>query len=583
MRYTLFLLLLFVFSACNKHISEISIYSNLQEGDSISVALYSKIEDRYTTVNGATVTSKDIANGRVDISLPDTLIRNIPALAFTIHTCSDTILAISSIRLGDYVTFYPQDIMRTLWWQYGLMFEIDSKSNTIKSRVRKDIPGGFPVGIEAMYHHRPIGFQLFFRIFLIVALLILVFILYKQASTQRLLLFTIALFLASLPLKIDYTNYVMGAMIIAMLIAFIYNKSRRFVWHPIFYVLCAMYLMNVIGLIYTEDLKMGLRRLDTNITLIFFPVIFSMTQVSQKNVRLILRFFMWSVMAFCAFGLLSYAAFVKEFTYDMIFTESKIYAPLMMMWPVHPHPSYLSTIVLMAVPVALFLRFQNEKHITVPEMLLGILLPIIFTVLTGARVGIVLTPVLLGLGYLFYCRFKPLVKYGLVVLGIAVVGLLVFKYPNTDERFSDPIRVDLRRTAISAIKEKPVFGWGTGYVLPLIQSEERAHSLGIETPYDLNSLHNQYLEEMTQFGIPGILILLTLFGWMLWLGLRQTDYLLLSLLVIYMVFCCTETALSIAKGVVTFSFWISFLLTNSPATKLSDNNMCNKSNTNFII
>ena len=418
------------------------------------------------------------------------------------------------------------------------------------------------VDLKIFYCSSPIGIQLFLRLSLLATILILIFILCKQAPIQRFILFSIALFLASLSLKIDYTNYTMGIMTFTMLIAFIYNKSCYFKWQPIFYILCAMYLIIIIGLAYTEDFNIGIKRLDTTIVLILFPVVFSMILFLKKNVILLLRFFVWAAIAFCTFGLLSYFTIVPEFTWNMVFKDSKLYSPLLMMWPAHPHPSYLSTILLMAVPVALYLRYQDEKQITMIEMLLGVLLPIVFTILSGARVGMMIVPALLILGYLFYCKFKPALKWGLVVAGIAVVGVMFHFFPTTDDRFVDPIRVDLRKTAISAIKEKPVFGWGTGSAKLLIHSEERAHHLGIETPHQFNQFHNQYLEDMVQFGVFGILILLVLFGWLLWIGIHEKNYVLLSLFVIYVLFCWTETVLFVAKGVMPFTFWLCFLIAN---------------------
>ena len=196
------------------------------------------------------------------------------------------------------------------------------------------------------------------------------------------------------------------------------------------------------------------------------------------------------------------------------------------------------------------------------EALLGVLLPIVFTVLGGARVGMVIAPVLLVLGYLFYCKFSLALKLGLVVAGLISGGILLYIFPKVDDLSVDPIRADLRKTAISAIKEKPVFGWGTGYSKSLIQSKERAHGLGIEKPYDFNQFHNQYLEDMVQFGIPGIFILMVLFCWMLWVGIRGKNFLLLSLFVIYALFCWTESVLYVSKGVLPFVFWLCFLMSN---------------------
>jgi len=280
----------------------------------------------------------------------------------------------------------------------------------------------------------------------------------------------------------------------------------------------------------------------------------------------------WSVIAFCTFGLLSYATIVPEFTWNMVFRDSKLYAPLLMMWPAHPHPSYLSTILLMTVPITLYLRYETQienrkSKIKNIELLLGVLLPIVFTMLAGARVGMMIVPVLLLLSYLFYCKFKPVLKWGLLVLVMIAGGILLQLFPNADDRFNDTPRVDLRKTAISAIKEKPVFGWGTGSSKSLIHSEERAHSLGIEAPYDFNQFHNQYLEDMVQFGILGILLILVLFGWILWVGIHEKNYLLLSLFVIYAIFCWTESVLYVSKGVVPFCFWLCFLMSNRLSMK----------------
>ena len=507
---------------------------------------------------------------------------------------------IEQFYIKDIVKLDAKNILNEITtWKNNVNIDLykDNMSEITLLSRKSNVNNEFFVTLSApsFYKYQPISFQLFFRLSLLATFLILILIFLKQVPIQRFLLFTIALFLASIPLKMNYTDYPMGFMVLSIVIAFIYNKPLRFIWQPIFYVLCAIYLLNVIGLSYTGDLKTGLKRLDTTVVLLLFPVVFSMIQFTKENMILLLRFFVWSVIAFCVFGLLSYATIVPEFTWNMAFKDSKMYAPLLMMWPAHPHPSFLSTILLMAVPVALYLRYDSSFkfqvssfkfqvclrrslrssgltslkaspfQFTVIETLLGVLLPIVFTILCGARVGMVIAPVLLGLGYLFYCKFRPVLKCGLVVAGIVASCILLHLYPKADDRFVDSIRVDLRKTAVSAIKEKPVFGWGTGSAKQLIHSEERAHSLGIEVPYDFNQFHNQYLEDWVQFGIPGILILLVLFGWMLWVGIHEKNYLLLSLLAIYMLFCWTEAALFVAKGVLPFTFWLCLLMANRNA------------------
>ncbi|GHT78477.1 hypothetical protein FACS189464_1970 [Bacteroidia bacterium] len=301
------------------------------------------------------------------------------------------------------------------------------------------------------------------------------------------------------------------------------------------------------------------------IPLLAFPLIFSVVHFSEENVMLLLRFFVWVAIVFCGFGFLSYAAIVPGLGLDMV-VQAKIYAPLLLMWPSHWHPSYVSVILLMAVPISLSLPLRRGGCYFGEWLfrILGVAFPVVFTVLAGARVGMVVIPFLLALAYLFYCRFKPVLKWGLVVAGLTVAVCIYHRYPQADDRFDDPIRKDLRTLAIDAIKEKPIFGWGTGSSKALIQSEERVQRLGTGS-YTFNGFHNQYLDEVAQFGIPGALVLLALFGWLLYLAVRRKDFLLLSLLVIYLLFCWTETPFGNFKGVVPFAFWVCFLVATQRA------------------
>jgi O-antigen ligase len=384
-------------------------------------------------------------------------------------------------------------------------------------------------------------------------------------------LLSIALFLATFPLQINYNTWAMVVMLAAMLTAFILHKPRMFRWQPVFGALCALYLINITGLLFADNLYAGVKRLDSPaIPLLAFPLLFSMVHFSTENVVLLLRFFVWMVIVFCGFGFLSYATIVPGLSLDMI-QNSKSYAPLLLMWPAHWHPSYVSLTLLMAVPISLSLphpfrgwgvRYFGEWLFRI----LGVSFPVIFTVLSGARVSMVAIPFLFALAYLFYCQFKPVLKWSLAGAGIIAAVYIYHRFPQMDDRFEDPIRKDLRTLAIDAIKEKPIFGWGTGSVEALIQSEERVQRLGTGS-YAFHGFHNQYLEEVAQFGIPGALVLLVLFGWLLYLGVRKKDFLLLAFLIIYLLFCWTETPFDNFKGVVPFAFWVCLLVATQEERK----------------
>ena len=98
----IFLILFYALSSCSDRLSEISISSNLQEGDSISVAFHFFSEQWNDIYIGAAVTSADALHGRVDVPFADSIVFKAKAMSVVIHFCSDSVLTISSIRLKNY-------------------------------------------------------------------------------------------------------------------------------------------------------------------------------------------------------------------------------------------------------------------------------------------------------------------------------------------------------------------------------------------------------------------------------------------------------------------------------------------------
>ncbi len=549
---------IFLFTSCN-HFSTISICSNLQEGDSISVAMFLKNENQYVPVNKAIVTREDVKRNIITLTIPGEDLRQTQALAFTVQCYSDSVFTLSSIILKNFGIIYPKDIQNTLWWQEGLNFEYDPINKILTSSIKKRIPSTFPVGFSLFYHSRPIGLQFFLRLSFLASLIILLFFFTKQTPTQRFLLFTIALFLTSLPLKMDWSNWTLGLMGLISIVTFIANKERKFRWQPIYWIPMTIYALYLLGCLYAEYKDDAYRELDSSVSLIIFPILFSIICLTKENIALLLRFFIRAIMIFCIFGLLSYATIIPDFNWDIAFRDGKLYAPLLLMWPAFPHPSITAMILAMAAPIAIYLRY-HEKNISSIEMLLCLLLMIIFPMLTGARVAMIIVPIIIGLGFLIYGKIKPVFKW--VMIGIAIAGCVfaLHRYPELKTKFSDPIREQLRASAIDGIKQKPWFGWGTGGMQQVNGSAETAVRLGYETALPPGHSHNMFLDMAVQFGIPGILLILGLFGGCLFLAFKYKDFLLLSFVIIYLIFMMVESPFATVKGIQPFMFWFCFLI-----------------------
>jgi len=402
------------------------------------------------------------------------------------------------------------------------------------------------------------------QILFFVAVLALLGVLVRQVREQYLPVIALAFVIACLPFNdVPYLIIGMLTMSVLIVLAFIINKSRRFTWHPMFYAIVVMYLLKIMGVINVGYLDFPTQRFDTAIPMLLFPILFSMVQLSKRNVILVLRFFLWIVIAVCVYGLLSYAITVYNFSLKAALLDGKSYSRFFIVWPITWQPSALSIMMLMALPVSFYLRYHDGKQITLVEMLLAVSLPILVTFMVGARIGVAVFPVLLGLSYLFYCKFKPIFKWSLVAIGAVAMSVTVLSLPSDiRERYSDQIRIDLRNTAISAIKEKPIFGWGTWQQRDLILCEERAQSLGIDKPHSQWHFHNLYLDTMVQFGIVGILVLMWLIFGIFWIATSKRHFLLLSFAMMYIMAFFFENVLHSSRWIVTFMFWFCFLIAN---------------------
>ncbi|MCL2416822.1 MAG: O-antigen ligase family protein [Bacteroidales bacterium] len=402
---------------------------------------------------------------------------------------------------------------------------------------------------------------MFLSILFFATIFVLLCLLLKQAHEQHFQVFTLAFLIILLPLRESLNSWGMLIVSVLIVIAFILNKSRQFTWQPIFYAVVGLYLLNFVWLVGMGDFTFSNRGVDSALPMILFPILFSMVQLSKRNVMLLLRFFVWMVIAVCIYGLLSYASAVYELSWKMVLLEGKQYAHFFTIWPITWQPSALSITLLMALPVSFYLRYHNKRQITFLEMLLATILPILVTFMVGARIGVAVFPVLLALGYLFYCNFKPILKWGLVAVGVVGLCLALFFIPTEiKSRYTDQIRVDLRNTAISAIKEKPILGWGTWQQRHLIVDEDRAKSLGIQAPHSQWHFHNLYLDIMVQFGIVGIVVLLGLIFWTFWIAIREKHFLLLSFIIMSTMTFYFEIVLYSSRWAVTFMFWFCFLI-----------------------
>ena len=408
--------------------------------------------------------------------------------------------------------------------------------------------------------------------FLFIAVL---FVMLIRSTKQPLLVLAFGLYVASFIFKISITNWALILLVLAIAIDFFIRKNRKISVNTAFYGLAILFAFICIGLLYTIDFEGGMKELPTTSILILFPVLFSITLLHSDSIERILHFFIRLSIAYCLLVtvLFCYTYIDSSIAIESILSYAKSNYPFLLVRPFFDHPSFISVILSMAIPAAAYLKFGTQTKVSWLELLASVILVAGFSLLTGARIGIVVVIILVCLSALVYVRLNAKLKLAVVLAGGIAISIGFFKVPAIKNKLDDPIRDSLRKTAIAAFGEKPIAGWGTGSMTYMLNSSEIAEKAGLEKPLaqEYNHFHSQYLDQTVQFGVIGLLFFAALFIYLIYNAIRYKDFLLMAYLAIYLVFMAVESPFATVKGMQPMIFWMCFLLCTQKNRLLNNN------------
>ncbi len=570
-----------LFTSCSNAPSSINICGIFPKNDSLifTVGLKGKDLSKGYQCAGAVAISANPECQCISIPIPDSLSKDIIGLELLIRNNPGNTILLKSIKLDGIAKISGVDLMRTFSWQGVLTIEPNSENDAINCYIPLDTSGevlsiGLNRGVFFQQREEVVK-NIFFWFFFLCLLIFIVIQIRFVITTQPLLSIGIISFLLTLPLKISYTNWALMFLGVISLISFIVSKSRKVVFSPPFYGIIALYGALLLGLFYSIDFNGAIKELSPTMVFLILPTLFGLIQFSKITIENIFLCFVRGVGLFCLLLLINYCYMLPALDISSpveVVNKVKIFSQYLFFHPSFTHPSFISVVILMPIPIATYLRFGNvEKKISWVEFVLCIMSISVTVFLSGARIGLITLPLLTALGLLFYLPIKQQVKYTLfaITIGIAVFGLL--RKTNEENKFNDPIREDLRKTAITAIKERPLFGWGTGSMKYLLYNEDIAHKAGLEKPIaEFNHFHNQYLDEIVQFGLIGSLPFFGLFAYLIYLAIKKRDFLLMAYLAIYLPFMFVESPFATVKGIQPMIFWLCFFL-STQKTRCPDN------------
>lgn len=352
------------------------------------------------------------------------------------------------------------------------------------------------------------------------------------------------------------------------------------------YLLVLFFLLLCLGVLWSLNIKQGQKDIIRFLPFLFLPLIFISIKPFEKRERLlVVKIFVHSLSIFFIVCFIN--AMLRQIGFwgrGGIFNWYYFYR-YDFLEIFDQHPTYLSMFTLLSLT---FLLHSREKIIRIKWFFYAtIALQTGAIFLYGSRMGYLL----FGLFTVIYLyrnisskskseRLKRIIIY---TVGSFIILFFLWNIPiikerilytfgyNYDYQFNNKEflkdnktpeeqgRLLLWQDALDLIKERPIFGYGTGSTREtLLQKyKEEGHTLFLENRFNA---HNSYLESLLSGGIVLLISYLLIIIILFLNSFRKGDLVLLSFALIIAITSITET-LFLAQGILFLSFFYCFFLT----------------------
>lgn len=350
------------------------------------------------------------------------------------------------------------------------------------------------------------------------------------------------------------------------------------------------FLLHIIGLSYTKNINEGLQNILIKMHLVIIPIIIlSTSHILKKHIYSLLNIYIFS--AFVATFALIITAFVKSlYIVDghLVFQASirpgfSFFQSVV--WPgnnffyfrfsIFHHPSYMATLILMAIPILLFIKpLQTKNKNFIDKILykkwLKIILVIYFSIIVMMLMSKANYLVLIAVFLVYFLTLKIKTKYksGIILLWTIFSVAMIYYNPryqiflknfyndltnkNTVKVPSGTDRLFYWKRSIKLIKENFWTGVGTGDVNDMMV--DKTDKI-LDKPHNN---HNEYLETFVRLGVFGEIIFLLIFILLIRNAIKNKNYFLISILLIIFINYFFESMLDRITGVLLTAIFLSY-------------------------
>jgi O-antigen ligase len=385
-----------------------------------------------------------------------------------------------------------------------------------------------------------------------------------QDKTSRILLF-MGLVAGLIPVNKIIIPGFLGLTFLACLFPPKIDISRRFL--PLF-VLSGIFILHLIGLLYTEHYAEGTKELEYKLSYIVFPVLAIFIPVFSEKAR------DWLLDLF-AIGSIVFA--LNSIWEGLVFyQETGELAQLSYGELSHPfHPTYMAVY---HVFFATWFFKRLSLDMNVGRQLLygtGLVISGAYVIMLASKAGILSLGIPIVFGCFFFIKTKR-IKRLFLVMGVFMLSIVAsYKLiPTSSQRIETAVQTVTKGTtdadsemAHSSVKLRQViwtasleviienpFGVGTGDTTPELVKKYRAMGEDFAAEKNLNC-HNQFLQVTCEHGWIALLLLVTGMAMMILRSIKTKDWIFLAFLLICGLNFLFESFLEVQAGIVFFFYF----------------------------
>lgn len=385
----------------------------------------------------------------------------------------------------------------------------------------------------------------------------------------RLQLLSLILVAATLPFSILLNNIAIGCVVLTWLISGNYKaKLQKALKNNLFLLFVSVFVVQVVGLLYTSEVSEGLGKIERKAALFILPLILlSANKLSFRHITFVVKVFVIACL-----GLASYALIYILIDYGSFQNVPALTETIDELTNVHH--AYSGMYIVFAVAASVYVVFSKEVSSGKSDKILFFCIAIFlyaFLIILAARTAVFTSFLLAAIMLISNLRLAAQKRYLIAaVLFCTTLTIAVVSFPNTRSKIAEfyelrgvhsPItpRLIKWKCCFTILNEKDawLFGVGTGDAQKHLQQCYSDEKFWGEL-YELNA-HNEYLEEMVRHGVLGLSIFLISVLYPFALSIQRKKSLYLIFLFVFMISSFTESTLSRQKGVVFYALFNSIL------------------------